>query len=259
MASEGACVVVNDPGCQRDGEDTSAVAEQVVDEIRGTGGQAVACTEAVGTVEAAGKIVSSAIENFGRLDILVNNAGILRDRTILNMTEDEWDGVIEVHLKGSFTCLQAAARQMVDQGDGGRIINTSSVSGLLGNFGQANYGAAKAGIYALTRIAAWELSKHKIIVNAISPAAMTRMLQTVRQIDHALVEDALAPKRIAPLVAFLATDEAVSAGITGMTFGIEGNEIFTYRMMTSHGVTRYEPSAWTIDAIRASLQQIMHW
>ena len=197
------------------------------------------------------------MDHFGRVDVLVNNAGILRDRTILKMTDEEWEAVLQVHLTGTFTCLRAAARVMVDQGTGGRIINTSSTSGLLGNFGQANYGAAKAGIYALTRIAAWELAKYEITVNAIAPAAMTRMLETIPGINAEVAQDALHPKRVAPLVAFLATDAA--AGISGTTFGVEGNEIFTYRMMTSHGTTRQEPTEWTIDAIEKSLEQIMHW
>lgn len=256
FAREGARLVVNDPGCEADGSKTSSIAGQVVDEITAQGGEAVASVTPVGTTEAADEIVRTALEAYGRVDVLVNNAGILRDRTILNMTDAEWDDVLRVHLTGTFTCLRAAARIMKNQGCG-RIINTSSSSGLLGNFGQANYGAAKAGIHALTRIAAWELAKHHITVNAVAPAAATRMLGTIPGTDLAAVEEALAPKRIAPLVAFLATDAA--AGITGVTFGVEGNEIFTYRMMTSHGATRREPGEWTIDAIEKSIEQIVNW
>lgn len=257
FARQGARVVVVDPGGGADGSDGSSIAEEVVAEIKQAGGEAVACLTAVGTTAAADEIIAAATDAFGRLDVMVNNAGILRDRTILKMSDEEWDDVIRVHLTGTFTCLRAAARLMKQQGDGGRIINTSSTSGLLGNFGQANYGAAKAGIYSLSRIAAWELARDKITVNAIAPAAATRMLESIPGTDIESMRDPLDPKRIAPLVAFLATDAA--AAITGMTFGVEGNEIFTYRMMTSHGTTRYQPDEWTIEAIGKSIEQIIHW
>ena len=253
FAKLGARVVVNDPAVR----DSTPVAEQVVDEINAQGGESVADTNAVGTTESADRIVQTAIDTWGKIDVLVNNAGILRDRTILKMTDEEWDDVLRVHLTGTFTCLRAAARVMQQQGSGGSIVNTSSTSGLLGNFGQANYGAAKAGIHALSRIAALELSKHNITVNAIAPAAATQMLATIPGMDMENVRQALAPQRVSPLVAFLATDAA--RHITGMTFGAEGNEIFTYRMMTSHGVTRYELTEWTLDAIEQSLRQIIHW
>jgi NAD(P)-dependent dehydrogenase (short-subunit alcohol dehydrogenase family) len=258
FAREGAKIVVNDLGCERDGTGQSDAAAQVVKEIQATGGEAVASGEAVGSFAAAARIVKSALYAFGRLDIFVNNAGILRDRTILKMTEEEWDKVLEVHLKGTFACMQAAARVMKEQGQGGRIINTSSSSGLLGLFGQSNYGAAKAGIYALTRIAAQELAKYNITVNAIAPAALTRMLETIPGVKGNVTEASLGPQWIAPLAAFLASDAA--AGITGQTFGAEGNHLFTYRMMTSHGSKkRTSDELWTIDEIAQLLPQIMHW
>src|SRR5215470_17376538 len=170
FASEGAHVVVNDVGGARDGTGTDAApAERVVEEIRASGGQACANFDSVASSEGAEKVVKMALDHFGRVDVLVNNAGILRDKTLLKMDESMWDEVIAVHLKGTFLCTQAAARQMVAQGEGGRIVNTTSVSGLLGNFGQANYSAAKAGIYGLSRTAAIELQKHRITVNAIAP------------------------------------------------------------------------------------------
>ncbi|MEO1994536.1 MAG: SDR family NAD(P)-dependent oxidoreductase [Planctomycetaceae bacterium] len=257
FANEGARVVVNDPADDVGENETLTPAEQVVEEIHRRGGHAVLDRHAVGTSAAAGGIVQTAIDAFGRIDILVNNAGILRDRTILKMSDEEWDDVVRVHLTGSFTCLRAAAQLMRSQGDGGRIINTSSSSGLLGNFGQANYGAAKAGIHALTRIASWEFAKYDITVNAVAPMAATRMLESMPNMDTEVIRDALAPRRISPLVAFLATDAA--RHISGMTFGVEGNELFTYRMMTSHGVTRYQQNDWTIEAIGESLQQIAQW
>lgn len=258
FAQEGARVVVNDLGCERDGSGQSDSAARVVKEIQAAGGEAVASGEAVGSFASAERIINTALSAFGRLDILINNAGILRDRTLLKMTEEEWDAVIQVHLKGTFACLQAAARAMKEQGQGGRIINTSSSSGLLGLFGQSNYGAAKAGIYALTRIAAQELAKYKITVNAIAPAALTRMLETIPGVKGNVSEASLGPQWIAPLAAYLASDAAAS--ISGQTFGAEGSHLFTYRMMTSHGAkkrTSNEP--WTIDEVEQSLAQIINW
>ncbi len=257
FALEGARVVVNDLGCERDGTGRSDAAERVAEEIRAAGGEAVPSGEAVGSFESATRIVETARAAFGGLDVLVNNAGILRDRTILNMTEAEWDAVLRVHLRGTFTCLQAAARVMKEQGRGGRIINTSSISGLLGNFGQANYGAAKIGIHALTRIAAMELARYRITVNALAPIALTRMMQDLPGVAQTMTEAAFGPEHIAPMAAFLASDE--SAGITGQTFGVDGNRLFTYRMMTSHGVTkRGTEQPWTIDEIAQSIQQIIN-
>jgi NAD(P)-dependent dehydrogenase (short-subunit alcohol dehydrogenase family) len=257
FAREGARVVVNDLGCERDGSGQSDAAAKVVSEIKSLGGEAVPSGDAIGTLDAAARVVQTALDAFGGLDILVNNAGILRDRTILKMTEGEWDQVLQVHLKGTFTCTQAAARVMKAQGRGGRIINTSSSSGLLGNFGQSNYGAAKAGIHALTRIAAWELARDRITVNAIAPAALTRMLETIPGVTNKVSEATLGPQFIAPLAAYLASDAA--AGITGQTFGIEGSHVFVYRMLTSHGATTLSGEPWTIEEIGRDINQIMNW
>ncbi|MDZ4850067.1 MAG: SDR family oxidoreductase [Pirellulaceae bacterium] len=261
FAREGAKVVVNDIGCNRDGSGNSDTADRVVAEIRKAGGQAVANSDAVGSFASARSIVQTAVDSFGGLNILVNNAGILRDRTILNMTEEEWNLVIQVHLTGTFSCLQAAARVMKDQGRGGRIINTSSISGLLGLFGQTNYGAAKAGIYNLTRVGAMELAKHKITVNALAPAAMTRMMDSIPGVNEqqaVLSESNYGPQFIAPVAAFLASDAA--AHITGQTVGIEGNDLFMYRVMTSHGLTkRANLEPWTIQEIGKSIEQAMYW
>jgi NAD(P)-dependent dehydrogenase (short-subunit alcohol dehydrogenase family) len=258
FAKEGAKIVVNDPGCNRDGTGAGQVADEVVREIQAAGGEAVANYLPVGSMANAAKIVQTAIDSFGKIDILVNNAGILRDRTILNMTEAEWDDVVNVHLKGTFSCLQAAAVAMKEQGKGGRIINTSSSSGLLGNFGQSNYGAAKAGIYGLTRVAAQEFMKLGITVNAIAPIAATRMLADLPEFKGLDDLDKLGPRYVAPLVAFLATD--ASAQITGQTFGIEGNQLFLYRMTTTHGVTRYQgPEPFTIEEVGKAMHQVLFW
>lgn len=251
----GAKVVVNDPGGSRDGSGSGDAADEVVAEITNAGGEAVANKDPVGSLENAEKIVQSAVDAFGRIDILVNNAGILRDRTILKTSPEEWFSVIEVHLHGTFFCLQAAAKQMVQQAAGGRIINTTSSSGLLGNFGQANYGAAKMGIHALTRIAAWEFAKHQITVNAIAPAALTRMTEDLPGVQG--VEN-FGPEYIAPIVAFLASDKG--ARITGQTFGTDANHLMVYKMMTSHGTTkRSSNEPWTVEEIEAVIQRIVDW
>lgn len=258
FAAEGARVVVNDLGCNRDGTGDSDAAAEVVAEITKAGGEAVANGDAVGSFEAADRIIQAAIDAFGQIDVLVNNAGILRDRTILKMEPEEWSSVIEVHLNGTFSCLKAAAARMKDQGAGGSIINTSSSSGLLGNFGQANYGAAKIGIHALSRIAGWELARAKIRVNAIAPVALTRMTHDLPGIQDVFKVEEMGPQHITPIVAWLASDASVK--ITGQTFGVDGDQLFTYKMMTSHGATKrgsHEP--WTQEEITAQIDRIVSW
>jgi len=248
FARDGAAVVVNDVGSKRDGAGTdSSMADQVVAEITASGGRAVANYDSVARQEGAEAIMQSALKEFGRLDIVVNNAGILRDKTILKMTEEMWDAVIGVHLRGSFLCLQAAARAMVEQQDGGRIINTTSFAGLKGNFGQANYAAAKAGIYGLTLVGALELAKHGITVNAIAPLAKTRMTE-----DVGAVPDEMTPEMVSPMVLFLASEEA--AGISGRVFGVHGNHLFEYKMTTTDGIR--QGGGWSADAIREALARI---
>ena len=179
LAAEGAAVVVNDLGGNVDGSGGEAsVADEVVAAIKAKGGTAVANHDSVSDFRAAERIVGTAVKEFGTIDVLVNNAGILRDRMIFNMTEEDWDGVIAVHLKGSFNCTRHAAAHMRQQ-KRGRIISMSSTSGTIGNPGQVNYGAAKDGIAALTRVVARELGKYGVTVNAVCPGASTRMTQTV--------------------------------------------------------------------------------
>mgnify|MGYP006259857567 FL=1 len=168
LAEHGACVVVNDLGGARDGTGSSnSMADSVVEEIRNAGGQAAATYGSVTEDDAAKAMVQCAVDNFGRLDILINNAGILRDRSFKNMTDAEWDAVIEVHLRGAYLVTKHSWQQMLTQGDGGRIIMTSSTSGLIGNFGQANYGAAKAGLAGFMRVLALEGIKYGITVNVL--------------------------------------------------------------------------------------------
>ena len=229
LASEGARVVVNDVGASVSGEGADTTpAEEVVAEIRAAGGEAIADATDVTDFSATEELIRRAVSEFGKLDILVNNAGILRDRMLVNMSEDEWDAVIRVHLKGTFNCTRHAAahwRALSKEGAGvsGRIINTSSPSGLYGNVGQSNYGAAKAGIAALTVIAAQELQRYGVTVNAVSPSARTRMTEDLFGLEAGEGFDALAPENIAPIVAYLASDDA--AGITGQVFAVQGANI----------------------------------
>ncbi|HEX8952551.1 MAG TPA: SDR family NAD(P)-dependent oxidoreductase, partial [Polyangia bacterium] len=178
FAKEGAKVVVNDLGGDRHGGGKGGeMADAVVEEIKNAGGEAVANYDSVSSREGADGMLWAALNKFGKVDILVNNAGVLRDKSFLNMSDTDWNLVFDVHMKGTYYCAQAVCRQLKVQGTGGRIINTTSVSGLMGNFGQANYSAAKAGIYGLTRTMSIELQKHRITVNAIAPIAKTRMTE----------------------------------------------------------------------------------
>ena len=229
---QGAKVVVNDLGAAVDGTGSSTgPAGAVVEEIRAAGGDAVANGDDVADWRGAERLVQTAIEAYGRLDVLVNNAGILRDRMLFNMTEEEWDGVIQVHLKGTFAPAHFAAAHWRERSRAGedvdaRIVNTSSTSGIFGNVGQTNYGAAKAGIAAFTIIAAQELARYGVMVNAIAPGARTRMTENLvrpRPDPEAREFDERAPENIAPLVVWLGSAE--SRGVTGQVFLVGGGRI----------------------------------
>jgi NAD(P)-dependent dehydrogenase (short-subunit alcohol dehydrogenase family) len=227
LAAQGAKVVVNDIGGSVDGSGSDVgPAQQVVDEITAESGQAVANTDDVSEWAGAEKLMGAAVEAFGKLDVLINNAGILRDRMLVNMTEAEWDAVIKVHLKGTFAPSHFAANHWRERSKAGdqvdaRIINTSSPSGIYGNVGQTNYGAAKAGIASFTIIAAKELARYGVTVNAIAPAALTRMTEDLGmgQLDDEAKEQ-MSPKHIAPIVCWLASP--LSAGVTGRIFDVSG-------------------------------------
>ena len=221
LAQHGAAVVVNDLGGSRDGTGgSSSMADSVVDEIKAAGGQAVANYGSVTEAGAGEAMVQAAVDNFGRLDILINNAGILRDKSFKKMDDAMWDAVIDVHLRGTYLVTKAAWKQFLAQNEGGRIINTSSTSGLIGNFGQANYGAAKAGIAGFTRVLALEGRKSKITVNTLAPAAYSRMTEDLMP---EAAGDALGPEKVSPPIVWLCTDDA--AGITGRQFCVRGNRV----------------------------------
>jgi NAD(P)-dependent dehydrogenase (short-subunit alcohol dehydrogenase family) len=227
LAAHGAKVVVNDLGGERDGTGASiGPAAEVVQAIKAAGGEAISNGDDISDWSGAQRMIAQAVTMFGRLDVLVNNAGILRDRMVVNMTEAEWDAVIKVHLKGTFAPAHFAAAYWRDQAKAGkpfdaRIINTTSVSGIYGNPGQTNYGAAKAGIAAFTIIAARELKRYGITVNAVAPGALTRMTEDIGMGRASEEEKAMMhPRWIAPIVTWLASAE--SAHITGRIFEASG-------------------------------------
>ena len=266
FAKEGAKVVVVDPGVNVDGTGhDNGPADQVVAEIKAAGGEAVPCYESVASMEGGEKIIQTALDAYGRLDILVNNAGILRDRMIFNMTEEEWDAVIAVHLKGTFACTKPAS-VLFRQQRYGRIINMTSVSGLIGIPGQANYGAAKAAIAGFTRVVARDLGRYGVTCNAIAPGAQTRMTATVperaRQLrprpsggDQGAAPDqqptpppptAREPEMVAPMAAYLASDEAWN--INGYIFGVAGGTVSVLHHPTAYR-TIWKPGMWTVDEL----------
>jgi NAD(P)-dependent dehydrogenase (short-subunit alcohol dehydrogenase family) len=232
FAAEGAAVVVNDYGVSLTGEQvTSGPAQQVVDEIVAAGGKAVANADDVADWSGAERLVNTALESFGRLDVLVNNAGFLRDRMLANLSEDEWDAVIRVHLKGHFAPMRHAVAHWRAESKAGRqpdarVINTSSGAGLMGSVGQGNYSAAKAGIAAMSIVAAAEFARYGVTVNAIAPAARTRMTEAAFAETMAKPEDgfdAMAPENVSPLVVWLGS--AQSAAVTGRVFEVEGGKV----------------------------------
>ena len=255
FAKEGASVVVNDVGGTRAGvgSDQSA-ADAVVKEIEAAGGKAVASYTSVSDLDGAESVIWTALGRFGRVDVLVNNAGIVRDRSLLNLSEAEWDAVIDVHMKGTFLCSRAFARAMKQQGTGGAIVNTTSLAGLMGNFGQTNYSAAKAGIYGMTRTWAMELAKLNVRVNAIAPVALTRMTEDVPLLRDMGIDE-MTPDHVAPIAVWLASE--LAENVTGRVFGVHGTHVFEYRMAQSDGLPK-PPSGerWTPQTLQSSLGEL---
>ena len=274
LADEGCRVVVADFGVAVDGsQPDSGPAQVVADEIKAKGGEAVANFADVATIEGGEGMVKQALDTYGRLDILINVAGILRDRMVFNMTEEEWDAVIATHLRGHFCTIKPAAVVMRQQRSG-RIVNFSSVSGLRGNPGQANYGAAKAGIAGLTRVVARDLGRYGVTCNAISPGASTRMTATVPSNTAQLraragggqtqpvssasaptsVSSLREPEYVAPMTVFLCTDAAWN--INGKVFYAAGGSVSLAYEETPFR-TIYKPGLWTLDELDALVPQLM--
>jgi NAD(P)-dependent dehydrogenase (short-subunit alcohol dehydrogenase family) len=261
LASEGARIVVNDRGGANDGSgDDATPAEEVAAEARALGAQAVANTDDVADWAGAKQIVDQAIEVFGGLDVLVNNAGILRDRYLANMTEDEFDSVVTVHLKGHFAPTRHAAAYWRDEHKAGRIsprniVNTSSTSGLFANPGQINYGAAKSGIATMSQIAAKELGRYGVVSNCIAPGARTRLTLATPGLEDIMAPPASGfdnwdPANVAPLVAYLSTP---NCPFSGETFYIKGGVV--KRVKSWEMADRIEKSGtWTVDELREAME-----
>ncbi|MBM2824537.1 MAG: family NAD(P)-dependent oxidoreductase [Dehalococcoidales bacterium] len=261
LAKEGASVVVN-------GTVAGDVA-RVVDEIKSAGGRAIGCTESVATMAGAQRIIQSAVDGFGHLDILVNNAGVLRDRTVLRMTEEEWDTVMAVHLKGTFACAKFAALHMTER-ESGRIINISSVAAWQPNMGQSNYAAAKAAVLGFTYVFALEMARYKITVNAVAPRGLTRMTIPFQEKllertgQEALQKGIPAPSSLdlgygepelaAPIVVYLASDEAKD--ITGKIFRTRG-ETFDLVSRNEEIVSATMVGGWSVAEVRKRLGLIL--
>jgi NAD(P)-dependent dehydrogenase (short-subunit alcohol dehydrogenase family) len=271
LAKEGAKVVVNDVGGGFDGKgEHHGPADDLVKEMEDFGGEAIPNYDSIVDFQAAKRIIDTAITNFGKLDILVNNAGILRDRMIFNMAEEEWDAVLDVHLKGTFNCTRHACAYWRGQHKAGkpvegRVINTVSDAGLVYNPGQSNYGAAKAGIAALTLIVAKEMAKYGVTSNVVVPMARTRLttdatpslaplMSTPEDLERKFGFDVLDPDNIAPLVVYLASDDA--KGITGQVFRIIGGTVWLLESWRSFDKTA-KPGRWTPEELGPRVKELL--
>ena len=241
FAKEGASVVVNDLGGSRDGSGsgTSAAAQKVVDEIVAAGGKAVANGDDVSTMEGGERIAKTALDNYGQIDILVCNAGILRDKTFANTSEADWDLVVKVHLKGTYCCTMPVWKWMKDNGKPGVIVMTSSTSGLYGNFGQSNYGAAKAGIYGFMRVLSIEGRKYGIRVMGLAPGAFTRMTSDLPGRQGKEPDPMSLPENIAPGVLYMVSD--LAADHTGKVLGVSSRGVREIKMLQTDGFNPTRP------------------
>ncbi len=248
FAEQGATVVVNDTGCERDGSGSDPnVAASVVAEIQGQGGRALASTHSVLHRQEVDALFQLATREFEHVDVLVNNAGIISDKNLFDMTDQQWQSVVDTHMGGTFLCSQAVAGLFRRQKSGGSIINMTSVSGLLGNLGQTNESASKAGIYGLTRTASIELQRFRVRVNAIAPIARTRLTADLPMFEK--VDGTLEPAHIAPVAVFLASD--LSDDVSGVALSVAGGRISTFALVESAGrIKEADQGPWTPEEIR---------
>ncbi len=250
LAAQGAAVVVNDLGGARDGTGSgTTMADKVVAEIQAAGGKAVANYGSVSDKAEAQSMAQTAVDSFGRLDICICNAGILRDKSFKNMTDDMWEVVNAVHLRGTYYTAKAAYDQMLEQGEGGRIIVTSSTSGLLGNFGQTNYGAAKAGIAGFARCLYLEGARYGITVNILAPTALSRLTDDILPEQ---ARDSVPPEKVSPTVVWLCTDEAKE--VTGRTWLLTGNRVSLLSWQVTPIASKDEADGpWDVEEIGAAI------
>ena len=250
LAAQGAAVVVNDLGGARDGTGSgTTMADKVVAEIQAAGGKAVANYGSVSDKAEAQSMAQTAVDSFGRLDICICNAGILRDKSFKNMTDDMWEVVNAVHLRGTYYTAKAAYDQMLEQGKGGRIIVTSSTSGLLGNFGQTNYGAAKAGIAGFARCLYLEGARYGITVNILAPTALSRLTDDILPEQ---ARDSVPPEKVSPTVVWLCTDEAKE--VTGRTWLLTGNRVSLLSWQVTPIASKDEADGpWDVEEIGAAI------
>jgi len=245
LAREGASVVVNDLGGARDGSGSGTrMAEAVAEEIRKAGGKAVANYDSVSTLEGGRGILKTALDAFGKVDILVNNAGILRDKTLVKTEESDWDLVVNVHLRGTYCVTRPIFSHMKDRGEGGVIVSTSSTSGLVGNFGQSNYGAAKAGIAGFTRCLALEGAKYRIRVWGLAPVAYTRLTSDLMGEDNAQAREALDPAKVSQAVLYMVSD--LSGDKTGKILYASGSRVAELKIVGPDGLRKSGFSALDI-------------
>ncbi len=259
LAQEGASVVVNDLGGARDGSGTGkGMADKVVDKIKAAGGEAVADYGNVAKEEDANAMVQAAVDTFGQLDFLIANAGILRDKSFKKMDNSMWDVVLDVHLRGTYLTVKAAYHQMLEQNTGGSIVVTSSTSGLLGNFGQTNYGAAKAGIAGFARCLFQEGLKYGIRVNVLAPAAWSRLTSDIFP-EGQNMEELLSPDKVSPLVVWLGSDAAKD--VTGRQFLVSGNSVQLLSWQAQEVCAKDNTEApWTVEEIGAKVaENFEHW
>jgi NAD(P)-dependent dehydrogenase (short-subunit alcohol dehydrogenase family) len=253
LAKAGAAIVVNDLGGARDGSGAgSAMADQVVEEIKAAGGEAVANYDDVASVEGGQRILESGIDAFDKVDGVINNAGILRDKSFANTSEEMWDIVVKVHLKGTYCVTHAVFNHLKQRNEGGVIINTSSTSGLNGNFGQCNYGAAKAGIAGMSRCLAIEGKKYGIRVFILAPVALTRLTDDLPAFQQETMKAQMDPRLVSPLVVYLASD--LAAEHSGKTFFVGGGRIAEMKVVTAPGVTKSEDGGlWSPEEVASKM------